>query len=141
MDFLFLDERDARTLSALRVTPLSIRHYLAYRVVSPLIVGTASTLVGYPLIGITPMPLQSLLAIAAVAGVSAPFLALVLASAAPNKVAGFAVVKVLNGITLLPIAAFFLPLPLQFIAGIIPKYWPMRAQSPRQERPGKEIAA
>jgi fluoroquinolone transport system permease protein len=125
--FLLLDERDARTLSALRVTPLSMRQYLAYRVASPLIVGTASTLVGYPLIGITPLPFQSLLVIAAVAGVSAPLLALVLASAAPNKVAGFAVVKVLNGVNLLPIAAFFLPQPLQYIAGAIPTYWPMRA--------------
>jgi fluoroquinolone transport system permease protein len=59
--------------------------------------------------------------------VSAPPLALVLASAAPNKVAGFAVVKVLNGVNLLPIAAFFLPLPLQYIAGVVPTYWPMRA--------------
>ena len=125
--FLFLDERDARTLSALRVTPLSMRQYLVYRIVSPLVVGTASTLLGYPLIGITPIPFTSLLAIAAVAGVSAPLLALVLASAAPNKVAGFAFVKVLNGVNLLPVAAFFLPLPLQYIAGIVPTYWPMRA--------------
>jgi fluoroquinolone transport system permease protein len=125
--FLLLDERDARTLSALRVTPLSMRQYLAYRIVSPLVVGTASTLLAYPLIGITPIPFTSLLPIAAVAGVSAPLLALVLASAAPNKVAGFAAVKVLNGVTLLPIAAFFLPLPLQYIAGVIPTYWPMRA--------------
>src|SRR5688500_12038507 len=29
--FMLLDERDARTLSALRVTPLSIRQYLGYR--------------------------------------------------------------------------------------------------------------
>jgi fluoroquinolone transport system permease protein len=125
--FLLLDERDARTLSALRVTPLSMRQYLAYRIVSPLVVGTASTLLGYPLIGITPIPFTSLLTIAAVAGVSAPLLALVLASAAPNKVAGFAAVKVLNGVNLLPVAAFFLPLPLQYIAGVIPTYWPMRA--------------
>lgn len=125
--FLLLDERDARTLSALRVTPLSMREYLAYRIVLPLVAGTASTLVGYPLIGLTPLPFTSLLAIAAVAGVSAPLLALVLATAAPNKVAGFAAVKVLNGVNLLPIAAFFLPLPLQYIAGFIPTYWPMRA--------------
>lgn len=125
--FLFLDERDARTLSALRVTPLSMRQYLAYRIVLPLVVGTASTLLGYPLIGITPVPFASLLFIAAVAGVSAPLLALVLASAAPNKVAGFAVVKVLNAVNLLPIAAFFVPLPVQYIAGVLPTYWPMRA--------------
>jgi fluoroquinolone transport system permease protein len=125
--FLLLDERDARTLSALRVTPLSMRQYLAYRIVSPLVVGTASTLLGYALIGITAIPFTPLLAIAAVAGMSAPLLALVLASAAPNKVAGFAAVKVLNGVNLLPIAAFFLPPPLQYIAGVIPTYWPMRA--------------
>ena len=125
--FLLLDERDARTLSALRVSPLSMREYLAYRIVLPLVAGTASTLVGYPLIGLTPLPFTSLLANAAVAGVSAPLLALVLGTAAPNKVAGFAAVKVLNSVNLLPIAAFFLPLPLQYFAGIIPTYWPMRA--------------
>jgi fluoroquinolone transport system permease protein len=125
--FLLLDERDARTLTALRVTPLSIRRYLGYRIALPLLVGTVSTLVGYPVIGITPLPLTPLLAIALVAGLSAPLLALVLATAAPNKVAGFAVVKVLNGVNLLPIAAFFLPVPLQYAAGVLPTYWPMRA--------------
>ena len=49
--FLLLDEQDARTLTALRVTPLSMRRYLAYRVTLPVLVGTASTLIGYPLIG------------------------------------------------------------------------------------------
>jgi fluoroquinolone transport system permease protein len=125
--FLLLDERDARTLLALRVTPLSMRQYLAYRVTLPLLFGTVSTLIGYPLIGISPLPLTSLLAIATVAGLSAPLLALVLATAAPNKVAGFATVKVLNGVNLLPVAAFFLPVPLQYVAGVIPTYWPMRA--------------
>ena len=35
--FLLLDERDARTLQALRVTPLGMRRYLAYRIALPLI--------------------------------------------------------------------------------------------------------
>jgi hypothetical protein len=51
----------------------------------------------------------------------------VLAAAAPNKVGGFAVVKLMNGVGLLPVAAFFLPLPLQFVVGVLPTYWPMRA--------------
>ena len=58
---------------------------------------------------------------------SAPLVALVLTTAAPNKVAGLAVLKVLNGVNLLPIAAFFPPTPIQYVAGIIPTYWPMRA--------------
>jgi hypothetical protein len=125
--FLLLDERDAGTLRALRVTPLSLRHYLAYRVAGPLLIGTLSTLVGYPLVGLSPIPGSALLAIAVVASLAAPVLALVLAAAAPNKVAGFAVVKVLNGVNLLPVAAFFIPMPAQIIAGILPTYWPMRA--------------
>jgi fluoroquinolone transport system permease protein len=125
--FLLLDERDARTLMALRVTPLSMRRYLAYRIALPLTFGTLATLAGYPLVGITPLPFASLLPIAIVAGLWAPLLALVLATAAPNKVAGFAVMKVLNSVNLLPIASFFLPLPIQFAAGVLPAYWPMRA--------------
>jgi fluoroquinolone transport system permease protein len=125
--FLFLDERDARTLTALRTTPLSMRQYLAYRIALPLLLGTASTLIGYPLPGLTPLALSTLLPIAIVAGFWAPTLALVLAIAAPNKVAGFAVVKVMNSVNLLPVVAYFVPRPLQFIAGIFPTYWPMRA--------------
>jgi fluoroquinolone transport system permease protein len=125
--FLLLDERDARTLAALRTTPLSMRQYLTYRVALPLLVGTASTLISYPLSGLTPLPLKTLLPIALVAGFSAPLLALVLAVAAPNKIAGFAVVKVLNALNLLPVVAYFVPRPVQFAAGIFPTYWPMRA--------------
>jgi hypothetical protein len=109
------------------VTPLSTREYMAYRIAGPLLAGTAATLIGYPLTGLTPLDAGTLLPIAAVASLAAPLLALVLAAAAPNKVAGFAVVKVLNSVNLLPIAAFFVPPPLQYVAGIVPTYWPMRA--------------
>jgi fluoroquinolone transport system permease protein len=125
--FLLLDERDARTLSALRVTPLSMQVYLTYRIVLPIVIGTASTLVGYPLVGVARLPFVTLVVIATLAAFSAPIMALVLAAAAPNKVAGFAVVKVLSGLNLLPLAAFFVPPPLQFLAGIFPGYWAMRA--------------
>ena len=57
---------------------------------------------------------------AIVAGFSAAILALVLAIAAPNKVAGFAVVRVMNAVNLLPVVAYFVPRPLQFVSGIFP---------------------
>ena len=125
--FLFLDERDARTLTALRTTPLSMREYLGYRIAFPLLLGTASGLLGYPLIGLMPLRFSALVAIASVASLFAPLLALVLAIAAPNKVAGFALVKVINAVNLLPVVAYFAPRPLQYVAGVFPTYWPMRA--------------
>jgi len=125
--FLLLDERDAGTIRALRVTPVPFWQYLMYRLIGPLVAGTAATIIGYPLTQLSPMPIVTLLPIAAVGAIAAPMLAFALAAMAPNKVAGFAVVKVLNAVNLLPIAAYFLPLPLQYAAGILPTYWPMRA--------------
>ena len=125
--FLLLDERDAGTLKALRVTPMSIRQYLGYRIAGPLIAGVVSTVIGYPLAGLAPIPFATLIVIATVASLAAPLLAFVLAASAPNKVAGFAVVKILNAVNLLPIAAYFVPVPAQYVAGVIPTYWPMRA--------------
>ena len=125
--FLLLDERDARTLSALRVTPMSMRQYLALRMTLPVLLGTGSTLIGYPLVGLTPLSLRMLLPIAAVGAFSAPILALLLAALAPNKVAGFAVVKVMNIVNLLPLLAFFVSMPGQLVAGVLPAFWPMRA--------------
>ena len=75
----------------------------------------------------TPLPLGVLVPIAAVSALSAPILALVLAALAPNKVAGFALVKVLNVVNLLPVLAFFMPMPWQLLIGVLPAYWPMRA--------------
>jgi fluoroquinolone transport system permease protein len=125
--FLILDERDARTLNALRVTPLSMRRYLGYRLAAPLIVGTAAVLIGYPVTRLTPLPLATLMPIAIVGSLSAPTVALVLATFAPNKVAAFALVKVLNVVNLIPLIAYFIPMPAQLIAGVMPTYWPMRA--------------
>ena len=125
--FLLLDERDAGTIRALRVTPLPFRNYLLYRLFGPLLIGTAATIVGYPLTQLAPMPLATLLPIAAVGAIAAPMLAFALGAFASNKVAGFAVVKILNAVNLLPIAAFFIAMPWQLGAGILPTYWPMRA--------------
>jgi fluoroquinolone transport system permease protein len=61
------------------------------------------------------------------ASIEGPILALVLASFADNKVQGFALMKGLGAILLLPVFAWFVELPTQLWAGLIPSYWPLRA--------------
>lgn len=124
--FLLLDERDTGVLTALRVTPMPLAGYLLYRTAVPLALGFAVTVAGYPLAGIAPLPLPDLAAIAAVAALTGPATALFLAAFAQNKVAGFALVKVLNTLSMIPIAAYFLPFPWQLAAGLMPTYWPMK---------------
>ncbi len=124
--FLLLDERDDRTLTALMVTPMPLAGYLAYRLSAPLIVSMAVAMITYPLVGILPLPWMILLPIALLSGCAAPILAVVLASLAENKVAGLALQKMLGTLLFLPVVAYFLPEPWQWLAGVFPTYWPMK---------------
>jgi hypothetical protein len=126
--FLLLDERDDRTLLALLVSPVAPGAYLAYRLGLPLALGMVMTLIGYPIAGLTDAPLAAVLGVAALGACVGPILALVLAAFAENKVAGFALMKLANGVTMLPIVAYFFDeSPWQIAAGIAPTYWPLKA--------------
>jgi fluoroquinolone transport system permease protein len=124
--FLLLDERDDQTLTALMVTPMPLTGYLTYRLSMPLVASTLLALVTYPLVGLLPLPWLTLLLIALLSGFAAPLLALVLASLAANKVTGLALQKMLGTLLFLPVVAYFLPEPWQWLAGIFPTYWPMK---------------
>jgi fluoroquinolone transport system permease protein len=124
--FLLLDERDDRTLTALLVTPMPLNGYLFYRISFPIVIGFITTFIGYPLIGLIPIAPLDLVIIALLGALSGPLVALFLAAFAENKVAGLTMVKMLNGITLLPLVAYFVQSDLQVLAGVIPTYWPLK---------------
>ena len=124
--FLLLDERDDGVLSALLVTPVSARAYVLYRMATPLVVGFVMTMITYPMVGLTPLPTADLAAAALLGSFGAPFMALFLASFADNKVTGFAMMKMINAVQVLPLVAYFVPMPLQLLVGFLPTYWPMK---------------
>lgn len=124
--FLLLDERDDRVLSALMVTPIPLTSYLAYRVAVPVVVGFVVTLAAYPLVGLLLLPLSDLIVVSLLGALTAPQVALLLATLAENKVAGFAVIKVLNSVQLLPIVAYFVQPPLHWLAGVLPAFWALK---------------
>jgi fluoroquinolone transport system permease protein len=53
-------------------------------------------------------------------------MALFLAAFAENKVAGLALVKFLNGLAVIPIGAYFIEPPWQWLSGVMPMYWPLK---------------
>lgn len=124
--FLLLDERDDGTLTALQVTPLSLRDYLGYRVTIPIILSIVLTVVTFPLAGLAQLPWPDLLLVATAAAPLAPIFALVLAALAENKVQGFAIMKGLGVFMILPIIAYFVSEPWQWLFGLIPTYWPTK---------------
>ena len=125
--FLLLDERDDHTLTALQVTPLSMNRYLTYRLLAPVVIAVASTFIVIPLMNLIDVPVLELLPISLVAALGAPIFTLILATLAGNKVQGFAVMKGLGIFFLAPFAAWFVPEPWQWLIGVFPTYWPVKA--------------
>ena len=124
--FLLLDERDDDTLQALQVTPLTMNAYLTYRLAVPILLSIAMTFVIFPLAGLVRMPAIELLLVALVAAPMAPLMALFLASFAGNKVEGFALLKAVGGILVLPVVSYFLPANWGLLFGVMPTYWAIK---------------
>lgn len=127
LGFLLLDQRDDRTLAALQVTPLSPQRVLAYRLAAPMAVSVVTTLVVFLLAGTLPFSLPAVIGGALAGALFAPCYALVLASFARNKIEGFAIAKGAGFLTMPPIVAWFVPQPWEFLFGIVPTYWPLKA--------------
>ncbi len=125
--FLMIEERDDRTLTALFVTPLPVAGYLRYRVGWPLLLGAALTCVSFQIAGLVTLPWGWLLAIVALAALEAPLMSLFLFGFAADKVQAFAFVKGVGAVLLAPVAAWFAPEPWQYLAGLVPSYWPIKA--------------
>src|SRR4030095_6652844 len=105
--FLLLDERDDRTLLALRVTPLPPGGYMAWRLSLPLLLSVAVALAAYRLAGLSQPGIPELLVCALATSPFAPLVALALAVFAQNKVQGFALVKASSVFQMAPLVAYF----------------------------------
>ena len=124
--FLLLDERDDQTLKALQVTPLPLSGYLAYRITIPIILSVVLTVLMYPIAGLVPFSTTHLIAVSLLAAPLAPIFALFMATFAANKVQGFALMKGVGVVLILPVLAYFIESNWQLALGIVPTYWPIK---------------
>ncbi len=124
--FLLLDEKDDDTLTALQITPLPMASYLVYRIALPLALSTVLMVVVVPLTGLSRLGLGPLVVLAVASAPLAPLFALFIASFAANKVQGFALMKGLGGLLLVPNLAWFVSGGWQLAFGLVPTYWPVK---------------
>lgn len=126
--FLMLEGCEDDTITALRVTPASLRGLVAYRIAFFSVVCAVSILLGAPLLNLVPQEdLVRAIPEALVTGLFPPVVMLMLVAFAKNRLEGIAIGK---GFVLLiapPIVAYFLPSPWQELCGLVPGYWIMKA--------------
>jgi len=125
--FLILEEKENRTLRAMLVSPLPLRTYLSYRMITPMVLGTIAAPAVVIVSGVGVPPLAPLAAIAVVASLFGIITALFVPATADDKITAFAMAKVLSVVTIVPAAAYFVREPWQFLFGVYPPYWVFRA--------------
>lgn len=124
--FLLLENREERTLSAMMVTPTPLAVPLATLGGMIVLVGSVIPVALSAAIGVGVPPLGVVLLSALVASPMGVAIALLLATVASNKVEAFAAMKFTSILGLVPVGAFFLPEPWQYLAGLVPIYWPCK---------------
>lgn len=124
---LLVDERDARTLAAVRVTPQPFAGYLAARMLGPSALSLLTTVLAYPIAGLAPLPVASLIVIALAGASLVPPVALFIVTYAPNKMTGLVLLRVVTLVAALPVFAFLAGPGYERLAWPIPTYWQMKA--------------
>lgn len=142
LGFLMLDHKDENTLVSLRVTPVSMRQYLTFKSIYTVLLSVFSSVVilagvkylsgdAYAVSGANIWELISLEYIAIFSGVSAlfaPVFGLLVATLGKNKIEGFAYLKTLGILILVPTFVMLESMQdaKQYILGLVPTFWSVK---------------
>lgn len=126
---LVLDEVDAGTLVALRVTPVPLIEYLGYRAATVIAVTTIYVIATTSLSGILePSVLSALVPIGLMSGLTAVVCLLLIIAVAGNKIQGLAMVRAIGMVIAgLPCVPWFIDSGWNLAFGVLPPYWAAKA--------------
>lgn len=127
--FLVLDEVDAGTLTALRVTPVPMRVVFGYRAATVIVVTTVYVVATMAFSGIAePGVIPALIPIGLLSGLSAVVCLLLIVAVASNKIQGLAMVRALGMLIAgLPCLPWFIDSAWNIAFGVLPPYWAAKA--------------
>ncbi len=126
---LVLDELDTGTMAALRVTPVPLATFFAYRAGTVMVVTTIYVIATLSFSGILqPGLAPALIPIGLVAGLSAVVTLLLIVAVANNKIQGIAMIRALGMLIAgLPALGWFVDSAWNLAFGVLPPYWAAKA--------------
>ena len=123
-----LEDRGQGVLVAFRTSPLSERGYLLYRGATAYVLSVLATLPAVTVIGLVSAPPLVVFGSVLVGALGGPVIALGFGTLASNTIEGIALSKFVNLLVLGPaVVVAIVPVPFQFVAGVVPTYWPVKA--------------
>lgn len=123
VSFIMLDEKDEDVLTVIRVTPFSLPHFVAYRLISIVLLGALFSTLAILLSGLVQMELLVTFSISILFALIAPVTTLTVVTFAKNKIEGLSILKGLSLILMLPLLSFFISSSWKLSLSIIPVFW------------------
>lgn len=120
--FLILEEKDEKVLQAIRILPISTFSFVLIRMLFATVLSFVGAFVTIYFCGLAYPGLLNTFLLSVLYGLSAPAMALIVATFANNKVEGMAWFKGVNLVVILPILPFFLPIT-KYLFMWVPTYW------------------
>jgi len=121
--FIILEEKDENVLQAIRVLPVSPVYFISYRL---LFATCFSAIAAFFMLLFSnlawPGYINSVL-LAVHYGLAAPFITLLIATYAKNKIEGLGFFKGIDLLILIPIVGFFLPDGWKYMMSFVPVFW------------------
>ena len=122
--FSLLDDQDDNVLLSLRITPISVRWYVAIKLLFGYVFGIFATLLLMLATGaLTDYSIPAILMIVILAPAQAPIYTLLIVSLANNKVEGFVILKSASLILMGPVAGLFLTNWTELLLSPFPAFW------------------
>lgn len=125
--FLFLDEKEDKTLVAMQVTPIKISQFIGFRLAVPALLSFVAYLGMIYTVGMHVPPLPQSIIIGATACLTSPITALFYAVFAQNKLQGFGMAKFTAVAGWVILGGWFIPQPFDWLAGIFPPFFATKA--------------
>jgi fluoroquinolone transport system permease protein len=120
---VLIDEKETEVAKMYGVLPVSRVWYIIFRLLIPMLITTVITwiiLIVQPFYDLSPYALGIF---SFLAGLIVPVYVIGITNFSKNRMEGMVWIKVFNVVVLIPVAAFFVPGPLQHLFGIFPTHW------------------
>lgn len=124
--FSILEDRDDHIISSIQVTPLTFNQFMSFRLIVVFFFSFIACIfvMWFPDIG--DLSWGNILTIAFLASFSAPLTGLIINILSHNKIEGFAIMKLLGMIIVLPVISLFFNDAKELFFAIIPAFWPAK---------------
>ncbi len=124
--FSILEDRDDNIIDSVNVTPLSFNQFMSFRLIMVFIFSFAACMFVIWFSDIVALSWGKIIVVAAITSLSAPLTGLIINIFSSNKIEGFAIMKLMGMIIILPVISLIFTDAKELFFGIVPAFWPAK---------------